>query len=109
MLPPPEPSSPAPTPGSSALDVGPDQEVPTHLMVTRQRAGKHIASPNHLNLHVVALGMYSPVPKSVRGALKDPNWLEAMTVEYSTLITNNTWDLVRPPSHANIVSRKWIF
>lgn len=32
-----------------------------------------------------------------------------MTAEYQALITNNTWDLVRPPPNANIVVGKWIF
>lgn len=32
-----------------------------------------------------------------------------MTAEYDTLLNNHTWDLVPPPSNANIVSGKWIF
>jgi hypothetical protein len=49
------------------------------------------------------------VLSSTRAALKDPNWLEAMTEEYRALLGNDTWDLVPPPRNANIVSGKWVF
>jgi hypothetical protein len=32
-----------------------------------------------------------------------------MTEEYCALLGNDTWDLVPPPRHANIVSGKWVF
>ena len=76
-------------------------------MVTRRQAGKVFGPRPRLNLHVDTTA--SPVPKSVRGALKDPNWLAAMTDEYGALLANDTWDLVVPPANANIVSGKWIF
>jgi hypothetical protein len=41
--------------------------------------------------------MYSPVCSSARAALKDPNWLKAMTEEYNALLGNDTWDLMPPP------------
>jgi hypothetical protein len=47
-----------------------------------------------------------PILKSVRGALKDPNWLAAMTDEYNTLLANDTWTLVLPPSNTNIIAGK---
>jgi hypothetical protein len=78
-------------------------------MVTRRQAGKVFGPRPRLNLHVDTAASPSPVPKSVRGALKDPNWLAAMTDEYSALLANDTWDLVVPPANANIVSGKWIF
>jgi hypothetical protein len=51
----------------------------------------------------------SPVPRTFRGALADPNWRAAMQEEYTALLQNNTWDLVPRPSQGNIVSGKWIF
>jgi hypothetical protein len=78
-------------------------------MMTRRRAGKTIGPPERLNLHVAATGITSPIPTSVRTALKDPNWLDAMKAEYGALVSNNTWDLVRPPHKANIVTGKCIF
>nr|CAB3501456.1 unnamed protein product [Digitaria exilis] len=50
----------------------------------------------------------SPVPKTFRSALADPNWRAAME-EHDALLKNHTWDLVPRPPRANIVSGKWIF
>ena len=78
-------------------------------MVTRRQAGKAIAPRERLNLHADTVAAPSPVPKSVRGALKDPNWLAAVTDEYGALLANDTWELVPPPANANVVSGKWVF
>ena len=79
-------------------------------MVTRRQASKIIGLHERLNLHVdIGTSAPSPVPKSVRGALKDPNWFAAMTDEYGALLANDTWDLVLPPTNANVVSGKWVF
>jgi hypothetical protein len=51
----------------------------------------------------------SPVPRSYRAALADPNWRTTMEEEYSALLDNKTWDLVPHPSHSNIVTGKWVF
>ena len=34
-------------------------------------------------------------------------WKEALDAEYSSLINNETWELVSPPLDANIVGSKW--
>jgi histone deacetylase 1/2 len=47
--------------------------------------------------------------KTYRGALSDPIWKRAMEEEYGALITNQTWDLVPPPPHANIVLGKCLY
>jgi hypothetical protein len=54
-------------------------------------------------------GPISPIPKTFRAALADPNWRAAMEDEYRALLSNNTWDLVARPPGTNIVSGKWIF
>ena len=51
----------------------------------------------------------SPIPKTYRSALADPNWRTAMEEEYAALLSNNTWDLVPRPSGVNVVTGKWIF
>jgi hypothetical protein len=51
----------------------------------------------------------SPVPRTFRVALADPNWRAAMEAEHSALIANNTWDLLPRPPHANVVTGKWVF
>lgn len=76
-----------------------------HTMVTRGKAG--FRQPKQaFDLQVDTL---SPLPKTYRGALADPNWREAMIEEFSALQTNNTWDLVPPPPGVNIVTGKWVF
>lgn len=47
-------------------------------------------------------------PTSITQALKDPQWLAAMTIEYRALISNNTWDLVPPSPNQNLVGSKWV-
>jgi hypothetical protein len=59
-----------------------------------------------MNLQAITL---SPIPKTSRGALADPNWRDAMQEEFTALQANQTWDLVPPPSGVNIVTGKWIF
>lgn len=76
-----------------------------HSMRTRGKAG--IAQPvDRLNLHAVPV---SPLPRSVRDALSDPNWRSAMQAEFDALIANDTWSLVPRPPGVNVVTGKWIF
>jgi histone deacetylase 1/2 len=51
----------------------------------------------------------SPIPRTYRAALTDPNWRATMEAEYSTLLANNTWDLLPRPFRANVVTSKWVF
>jgi histone deacetylase 1/2 len=74
-------------------------------MRTRGKAG--LAQPvDRLNLHAAPM---SPLPRSVRDALTDPNWRAAMQAEFDALIDNDTWRLVSRPSGVNVVTGKWIF
>ena len=50
-------------------------------------------------------------PQSLKEALGGNNskkWKEALDAEYSSLISNETWELVPPPKDANIVRSKWV-
>jgi len=71
-------------------------------MTTRAKDGFRVPSLFHA-------APLSPVPKTFRGALADPNWRAAMEEEHAALLQNQTWDLVPRPRHANIVTGKWIF
>jgi hypothetical protein len=55
------------------------------------------------------LEVLSPVPRSYRDALADPNWRKAMKEECAALHANQAWDLVQRLVQANIVTGKWIF
>lgn len=81
----------------------------THSYDTRTHSGQLIKPWELLNLHNTALDTVSLIPKSVHGALKDPNWHAAMVDEFRAHISNNTWKLVSPPSNSNAVPSKWIF
>jgi hypothetical protein len=76
-------------------------------MVSRAKTG--LFKPiDRLNLSVTHSSL-SPILKTYRGALHDPNWHRAMHDEFEALRTNETWTLVPCPAHANVVSGKWIF
>ena len=77
-------------------------------MLTRGKAGIRTPKPI-FDLQATLPPTVSPLPKTYRGALKDPHWRAAMLEEYNALLTNRTWNLVPPPPGANIVSDKWIF
>ena len=50
-------------------------------------------------------------PQCMKNALNGKNsreWKEALDAEYSSLINNETWELVPPPLDANIVGSKWV-
>jgi len=73
-----------------------------HGMVTRGKSGFRLP----VLYHTAPL---SPVPRTYRGGLADPNWRGAMQEEFDALLANSTWDLVPRPHRANIVTGKWIF
>nr|GEU85726.1 ribonuclease H-like domain-containing protein [Tanacetum cinerariifolium] len=79
--------------------------MPTHLMVTRAKAG--IFKPlERMNCHVTTTSLLS---RSHVYALRDPNWKEAMLDEYNVLITNETWVLVPRPVNVNVVCSMKLF
>ena len=50
-------------------------------------------------------------PKTVHEALngeQSNQWREAIESEYSSLLKNDTWDLVPPPEGKNIVGSRWV-
>ena len=51
----------------------------------------------------------SPLPKTYKNALNDPNWNAAMQDEYDALIKTGTWELVPRPTGVNIVNCMWLF
>jgi hypothetical protein len=76
-----------------------------HRMATQGKQGFRQLR-ERLNLHAATL---SPLPKTYRGALVDPNWRDAMSEEFATLQANDTWFLVPRPTDTNVVTSKQVF
>ncbi|GKV51222.1 hypothetical protein SLEP1_g57891 [Rubroshorea leprosula] len=100
--------SPAPFDShSSPLRSPPPQPLRTHPMVTRSQ--NNIFKPRTL-FHATKSPLSLPVePTCVTQALKDPNWRQAMSEEFSALVRQGTWELV--PSHPSqhVLGCKWVF
>jgi histone deacetylase 1/2 len=76
------------------------------------RASRGIVQPNPKFkdfVMEVSTSALSPLPSSVRVALRDPNWVAAMQDEFDALKANSTWTLVPRPPRANIITGKWVF
>lgn len=48
-------------------------------------------------------------PKTVKEALKDDDWLNAMNEELDQIEKNNTWSLVPRLDDKNVIATKWVF
>ena len=81
-------------------------------MVTPARADIFRPNPRYANDYACLATTpadVSPLPRSVRAAVRDPNWLAAMREEYDALVRNRTWELVPRPPGANLITGKWVF
>ncbi|KAH9790610.1 retrovirus-related pol polyprotein from transposon RE2 [Citrus sinensis] len=106
------PSPPTP-PSSSPPTPPPPPPTRTHQMITRSRNNTY--KPKRLDYTTLTLIISKHLlpstvePISIKAALADPQWLQAMHTEYNALISNHTWDLIHSvPSH-NLVGCKWVF
>jgi hypothetical protein len=75
-------------------------------MVTRARVGTFKPHPRYAN--VASIAEPPEVPSSIRAALRDDGWCQAMTKEHDALLFNKTWCLVPRPSGVRIISEKWV-
>lgn len=75
-------------------------------MTTRAKDG--IVKPNPKYALFTVKENY-PEPKTVKTALKDPRWTNAMTEEVDTLHETNTLDLVPPTEDITPLGCKWVF
>ena len=80
-------------------------KAPRHSMTTRSKHGIH--KPKQL-LSLLAQSQ-SPLPKSYKHALTDPNWTPSMTYEYDAIIRSGTYDLVPRPKNTNIIRCLWLY
>jgi hypothetical protein len=78
----------------------------SHPMITRSKSG--IFKPNPKYAMFTVKSNY-PVPKTVKTALKDPGWTDAMGEEYDSFEETHTWDLVPPDSFITPLGCRWVF
>ncbi|KAJ3701350.1 hypothetical protein LUZ61_005055 [Rhynchospora tenuis] len=90
--------------------------IPTtskHSMTTRSRTNnlKPKQFPHHKVLQTTKypLTISTSEPTCYTQAVKTQEWRQAMANELDALAKNNTWQLVDPPLHANIIGCKWLF
>ncbi|KAK9063757.1 hypothetical protein SSX86_017629 [Deinandra increscens subsp. villosa] len=74
---------------------------------TRKPNSKYF-NPNFVNTATIHPLPPTIEPSTHTQALRDPNWRQAMDLEFNALIQNQTWDLVPPTSHSPI-GCKWVF
>ncbi|KAL6346953.1 hypothetical protein AAG906_006013 [Vitis piasezkii] len=78
--------------------------VPPPRVTTRSMSG--ITKRKHI-FNLAAFKISEPT--TLKQAIKDPNWAEAMQTEIAALHKNQTWDLVDPPKDVNIIGCKWVY
>jgi hypothetical protein len=90
----------------------------SHPMSTRSRTGSlHPKQFPEFHLYYTSKHPPSTLPTSLNvqepssytKAATDHRWQDAMTQEFSALITNRTWTLCPRPAHHNIIHNKWIY
>lgn len=86
---------------SNTIETPPIPPLPTnaHPMVTRSKTGN--LKPTVLLSHVE--------PATVKQALSQPEWLNAMKAEYDALMKNGTWSLVHLPPNRQTIGCRWVF
>ncbi|KAL5563671.1 hypothetical protein UlMin_033418 [Ulmus minor] len=102
-------SSPTVTPASGTLHEAihedqPPSPSPAPCMTTRLMRGI-TKKKTILDLSAVKISE----PYTLKQALKDPNWIQAMDLEIAALHRNQTWDLVEQPSDVNLIGCKWVY
>ncbi|RVW43508.1 Retrovirus-related Pol polyprotein from transposon RE1 [Vitis vinifera] len=78
--------------------------VPPPRVTTRSMSG--ITKRKHI-FNLAAFKISEPT--TLKQAIKDPNWAEAMQTEIAALHKNQTWDLVDRPKDVNIIGCKWVY
>lgn len=89
--------------GSTPVSVSHSFSSYDHLESSRELQTQGPSFPYHI------WPLSSPIPHIYCHALTDPNWRQAMLVEYNAFIKNRTWDLVPRPTCTNVISGKWLY
>ena len=85
----------------------------TSPLPSRTRAGSRTQSSESSNT-VSSFAFLSCLhdadePESFQEAQDDPNWMQAMHDEISSIEKNQTWDLVELPIGKKAIGTKWVY
>jgi histone deacetylase 1/2 len=75
------------------------------------RASRGIVKPKEYKDGTVRwiLSATTDEPANLDDALNDPNWKEAMDIEYDALIKNRTWNMVPQRQGTNVIDCRWVY
>ena len=79
--------------------------LPTHSMTTQAKAG--IMKPNPRYALLTVKSNY-PTPRTLKQALQDEGWTNAMGTEMENHRVAHTWDLVPPPADVEPLNCGWV-
>nr|GEY25491.1 hypothetical protein [Tanacetum cinerariifolium] len=97
---------PSRSPPVSRPHVSTPTHTPARSMTSRSMSGiTKTKTPFNMSVSVTP----SPIPTNPKTALSNPDWKQAMTDEYITLIANKTWVLVPRTSDMHAIRSIWIF
>lgn len=99
-------SSAAADPASSAVP----PSSPLQRPVTQLQRG--IRQPKQYSDGTIRYGQVASVSDespTLKHALNDKNWKNAMDVEFDALLRNKTWHLVPPLKGKNVIDCKWVY
>jgi histone deacetylase 1/2 len=102
-------SAPTASPGSSATSAPAAPPVQPTRAVTR--AQNNIHRPKQFFPGIIRYGGFCATgePETWQEALDDPQWKQAMELEYDALHRNETWHLVPAQAGRNVIDCKWVY
>lgn len=102
-----QPPTPLPSPSSSSSSSLAPPPPPQNVHPMKTRAKNNILKPNK---KLTLLSETKPfIPKTVNQAMRDEKWRNAMGDEYNAQIRNQTFELVPPAPHQNVIPTKWLY
>ncbi|XP_042969120.1 uncharacterized mitochondrial protein AtMg00820-like [Carya illinoinensis] len=95
----------------------PTRCINTHAMTTRSKNNiqELKKAPDGSIVHPLSKALLAAVtpdatePSCYTEAAKHSHWRATTSLEFDALLKNQTWELVLPDSHTNVVGCRWIF
>jgi len=83
-------------------------EAPT-LRRSRRIEEQQRAQENIVNYALMSQVLAVQEPTTIAEAQEDERWVEAMDLEYDSIMKNHTWDLVDRPTKRKVIGTKWVY